>query len=92
MERKPNVPKKAEPASKPEPKTPKWMLGWTRRDPSVSEEWAQSLPPGPLVAHLTQLHAILLVLGAETAPDVLTVAEHSLTEIARYTTETQEPS
>lgn len=53
--------------------------------PNRSEQFAATLPPGPLVQHYGALHALLLHLGAEG--DVLAVGEHHLREMARYTQE-----
>lgn len=60
-------------------------FGWGRgREPSPSEKWAGSnLPQGPLVQHLTSLHALYLHAGL--TGDALEIAEHHLKEIGVFT-------
>jgi hypothetical protein len=66
------------------PETPRWLLGWrSRQTPNQSQVWARDLPPGPLVQHLTALHAVVTHFGAEG--DMLAVAEHHLRDIAVFT-------
>jgi hypothetical protein len=60
-------------------------LSWVHIPRGGSQQFRESLPVGPLVDHLTHLHAMLLALGAEG--DLLAVAEHSLKEIAVFTQE-----
>jgi hypothetical protein len=54
-----------------------------KRPPTVSERFGATLPPGPLVAHLTFLHSLLIHHGCGS--DALEVGEHSLRQIAVYT-------
>lgn len=64
-------------------------LGWKRRGGvevplSESEQWAMdTLPRGPLVAHLIHLHALFIM--TNTIPAARQVFEFSLIEIARHT-------
>lgn len=46
-------------------------------------EFGESLPRGPLVAHLERLHAIIAMRLIST--EMMTAAEYHLREIARYT-------
>lgn len=51
-----------------------------------TDEFMRTLPPGPLIQHIGQVHVILTnyTIGGQY-PHVIDAAEHSLREIARYT-------
>lgn len=56
-----------------------------RAGKTQSQRFMETLPPGPVSAHLHNLHALALYYGA--TGDGLAVIEHHLHEIARYTQE-----
>ncbi len=54
-----------------------------------TNEFVGSLPRGPLVQHIGQVHAILMHTGAGREPNALNIAEHSLRQMAIYTAQAE---
>lgn len=51
---------------------------------TITDEFLSTLPEGPLIQYIGQLHAILVYGRVGNDPNVFAIAEHSLRQIARY--------